>query len=69
MITTWGFGAHGGLVSVMGWGGGGAVVYPPLSIGCRPRIVGSLNLRPSLIDSDGLKPRIVGSGRKCGKGR
>ena len=62
MITTWGFGGHGGLVSVMGWGGSGAAsTVAKLAIPCRPKITDSLDLRPEISDSSGLGPEIVDS--------
>jgi len=50
VITTWGFGGHGGLVSMMGWGAH-AVVTPlqgAVGLPTKPQIIDSLNLVPQL---------------------
>jgi len=54
MITTWGFGGQGGLVSVMGWGGSTTLFQ--ITIPCKPRIVDTLELVPQIIGSDCSDP-------------
>jgi hypothetical protein len=60
-ITTWGWGVQGGLVTTSGWGGHPSRA-PALPVKERPDIVDSLELVPSIVDTeDGLAPVIVDS--------
>ena len=60
-ITTKGWGVQGGLVSTSGWGGH-PTKSPALPVKERPDIVDTLELVPSIIDTeDGLRPVIADS--------
>ena len=72
-ITTWGWGAQGGLIATLGWGGHATI--PPLQgavgLPCRPEIVASDALTPALtasligedvpllVGADELRPRLT----------
>lgn len=60
-ITTKGWGVQGGLVTTAGWGGH-PTQSPALPVKERPDIVDTLELVPSIIDTeDGLRPVIADS--------